>query len=169
MNWEAISAISELVGAVAIVATLVYLAVQIRQNTASVKADAYQGWVSANINLAVAATNTEFSKAIRAGISDSAQLNEESEIGFGLWNHSAFQLLQAIDTLYQMGVIDEPLWKSEISRAAVHLSNPGVRQWWDAGGKTQLTPEFVERVESTHPDINVWGWEPNKGYVRDRG
>jgi hypothetical protein len=33
MNWEAIGAIGELIGAVAVVITLVYLAVQIRQNT----------------------------------------------------------------------------------------------------------------------------------------
>ncbi len=33
MNWDAISAIGEIVGAVAIVITLIYLAVQIQQNT----------------------------------------------------------------------------------------------------------------------------------------
>jgi hypothetical protein len=33
MNWEAISALSEVIGAIAVVATLAYLAVQIRQST----------------------------------------------------------------------------------------------------------------------------------------
>ena len=33
MNWEAIGAIGEIVGATAVFVTLVYLAVQIRQNT----------------------------------------------------------------------------------------------------------------------------------------
>ena len=33
MNWEAIGAISEVIGALAVVASLVYLALQIRQNT----------------------------------------------------------------------------------------------------------------------------------------
>lgn len=33
MNWEAISAISEVIGATAVIITLAYLAVQIRQNT----------------------------------------------------------------------------------------------------------------------------------------
>ncbi len=35
MNWEALSAIAELVGSVAVVVTLIYLSVQIRQNTKS--------------------------------------------------------------------------------------------------------------------------------------
>ena len=33
MNWEALGAIGEIVGAVAVIATLAYLAVQIRQNS----------------------------------------------------------------------------------------------------------------------------------------
>ena len=33
MNWEAISAVSEIIGAAAVIITLAYLAVQIRQNT----------------------------------------------------------------------------------------------------------------------------------------
>ena len=41
MNWEAIGATGEVVGAVAVFATLVYLAIQIRQNTASLKASSH--------------------------------------------------------------------------------------------------------------------------------
>ena len=39
MNWEAISAIGEIVGATAVVITLGYLAVQIRQSTRVAQAD----------------------------------------------------------------------------------------------------------------------------------
>lgn len=35
MNWEAIATIAELVGAIGVIASLVYLAVQIRDNTRS--------------------------------------------------------------------------------------------------------------------------------------
>ena len=56
MNWEAIGVIAEVVGAVAVVATLTYLAVQIRQNTQVTKASTAQQmtdkWVSINLFLA---------------------------------------------------------------------------------------------------------------------
>jgi hypothetical protein len=42
MNWEALGAIGEIVGAAAVVVTLGYLAVQIRQNTKSVQAATFQ-------------------------------------------------------------------------------------------------------------------------------
>jgi len=42
MNWDAIGAIGEMIGAVAVVITLVYLAIQVRQDTKSVRASTYQ-------------------------------------------------------------------------------------------------------------------------------
>ena len=42
MNWEAIGAIGEIVGAIAVVATLGYLAVQIRQSTRVARAEISQ-------------------------------------------------------------------------------------------------------------------------------
>ena len=40
MNWDAVGVSAEVLGAVAVVATLAYLAVQIRQNTKAVRASA---------------------------------------------------------------------------------------------------------------------------------
>ncbi|MGK0260854.1 MAG: hypothetical protein ACI96M_004308, partial [Candidatus Azotimanducaceae bacterium] len=37
MNWEAIGAVGEIIGAIAVLATLVYLAMQMRQNTQAMK------------------------------------------------------------------------------------------------------------------------------------
>ena len=47
------------------------------------------------------------------------------------------------------------------------LSAPGVRQWWDAGGKTQLTPQFVELMESIQSSITTWSWEAGRGFYPD--
>lgn len=37
MNWEAIGAVGEALGSIAVLVTLIYLAIQIRQNTAQQK------------------------------------------------------------------------------------------------------------------------------------
>ncbi len=42
MNWEAIGAIAELVRAIAVVASLLYLAIQVRQNAEVNRATAFQ-------------------------------------------------------------------------------------------------------------------------------
>ena len=38
MNWEGVSTIAEVVGAIAVVLTLIYVAIQIKQNTAASRA-----------------------------------------------------------------------------------------------------------------------------------
>ena len=47
MNWEAVSALGQVVGAFAVVLTLVYLAAQVRQNTSGVKIGATAGAIAA--------------------------------------------------------------------------------------------------------------------------
>lgn len=42
MNWDAIGAIGEIVGAGAVVLTLIYLSIQLRQNTEALRSTAWQ-------------------------------------------------------------------------------------------------------------------------------
>ena len=42
MSWDAIGAVAELLGAFGVIASLVYLANQMRQNTRAMRASAYQ-------------------------------------------------------------------------------------------------------------------------------
>ena len=51
MNWEAIGATGEIIGAVGVIVTLVYLAIQIRQNTASLKSSTLQARLEASAGL----------------------------------------------------------------------------------------------------------------------
>ena len=56
VNWEALGALGEIIGAVAVVATLVYLAAQIKQNTRALHATAAQAFSDSinDVNQAVA-------------------------------------------------------------------------------------------------------------------
>lgn len=45
LNWDAVGATAELVAALGVIVSLLYLATQIRQNTASVRASTYQDFI----------------------------------------------------------------------------------------------------------------------------
>ena len=47
MNWEAVSALGTIIGSVAVLVTLIYLAVQVQQNTEAIKAQSRQTVLSA--------------------------------------------------------------------------------------------------------------------------
>ena len=43
------------------------------------------------------------------------------------------------------------------------LATPGVRQWWEAGGRRQVTPEFADLMAKTTPGP-MFGWTPEVGF-----
>ncbi len=157
----------EFVGAVAIVATLFYLAIQLKQNTASVRASAYQSWVATNIEINMALSNPAQSEIVAKGNLDSSNLTEESYAAFLMINVAIMQMAQSTDYMYRSGSLDRELWEAEMNRAAGILAFPGVRQSWDAGVKTHLTPRFVKFLESTQTNIALVCWDSERGFFSD--
>ena len=51
MNWDALGAIGELVGALAVIVTLIYIAAQVRENTKSLKGFSVDSALNASLNV----------------------------------------------------------------------------------------------------------------------
>jgi len=158
----------EFVGAIAIVITLIYLAVQMRQNTASVRASAYQEWVASNVEIDVSMSNPAQSEIIEKGNHDSGNLTRETYVAYAMTHLAIMQMAQSTDYLYRAGSLDRELWEAEMNRAAGILSVPGVRQLWDAGIKTQLAPSFVKRLESTQSHMAYADWDSARGWFHNQ-
>ena len=58
MNWDAISGIAETIGAIGVIISLLYVGVQIRQNTVASRASNYQQWVDTQVNVNRALSDT---------------------------------------------------------------------------------------------------------------
>ena len=89
MKWEAIGAVGETVGALAVLATLVYLAMQIRQNTKAVQAAAVD---SANSQVSkireVIFADADVANMYRRGNEDPASLSQDDTIRYRLLIHN---------------------------------------------------------------------------------
>ena len=148
-----------------VIAGIIFLAIEIRQNNAQLSLQSYQSWAAANMELNMAVLDPSLSSIFDVANADSTKLTKENYVTYAMWQLSLMQMAQTTDYLYQAGSLDRDLWESEINRAAGILALPAVRQWWEAGGKTQLTPQFVEMIESVEPSMTVWGWEEEQGFV----
>ena len=96
MNWEALGAIGEIVGAAAVVITLIYLAVQLRQNTRAVEHAIHRGafedgqaWLYRLIE------NKELADLYRAGLRNESLTREDAirfrflmQVLFNHWHHA---------------------------------------------------------------------------------
>ena len=165
MNWEAIGASAEVIGVITILASLIYLSVQIRQNNEQMRIQSYQAWVAVNMELNVAALDPLTARIFPEGNADSSNLTNENYTAYGMWYTAFMQMAQTTDILYRAGSIDRELWECELDRTAMILSIPGVRQWWDAGGRTQCTPTFVKVIEAIEPKAIAWSFQDGRGFV----
>jgi len=156
-----------LIANIAVVAGIVFLAVELRQNTKQLELQSYQSWVAANADLNIAISNPQLSAIVSQGHPNSANLTSETSTAYAMFHMSMLQMAQSTHYLYLEGSLNKELWESEMGRAAGILSIPGVRQWWDAGGKTQLTPSFVEFLESREPNVTIWYWDEERGFTSD--
>jgi hypothetical protein len=165
LNREQRKDLFEVIGVVAIVASLIFLGFEMRTNTASVRAAAYQTWVS--VNSEMNSIDRDLADSLSDGFYDSAKLTEDSYQHFAMWHYTFVQMAQATHYMYELGAIDHAVWDREINRVAGHLDLPGVRQWWVAGARSQFPAEFVELLETTESDITRWSWAPDKGFVTE--
>ena len=81
MNWDAIGAVGEIVGALAVVISIVYLALQIRQNSRLVRSSGYQTAVqTANHFLESLSSNPETLKVFQTAQESYADLSDDDQV-----------------------------------------------------------------------------------------
>ncbi len=109
INWDAISTISDLVGAIVVVVTLCYVAVQIRQNTNAIVANSRQGMLDADVGL----IGDFMSYAIDPHlIGDDVKLTPEDERRFTWIVIKAIRIREFAWHQYKAGNLDEESWQS---------------------------------------------------------
>ena len=130
MNWEALGAIGELIGGVAVIATLIYLAVQIRQNTAMITAQTVQASVDATQRVLLFRTESSELRAIlRKARSDEELSRDEFEV-LTSYLQAAFMNFQARLQHNVRGVFDESVNESYEHILRDYLEQPYVQRWW---------------------------------------
>jgi len=131
VNLEDLGNIGELVGAVGVIATLAYLAVQIRQNTKALKATSHQETTrEASDFTAQIAGDAEIARIYRIGSGDWSELTEDERLRFSMLMFRVFFNFQNLYALQESGNIDEEYWKSQREIMLWFMAQPGVRHWW---------------------------------------
>ena len=157
MNWEAIGAIGEIVGAAAVVASLVYLGIQTRANARSLKANAI--WnaetIFGDLNMAHA-TDPRFADLVSRAFSPGAQSSEftETEIDqLRLAVRGAMQYNQAQWALWQEGVLPDELWQRRREFARAFIGIPVMNEIWQAELlHTNIADGFRAEIEGVMAD-----------------
>jgi len=160
MNWEAIGAVGETVGALAVLVTLVYLSIQIRQNTKSVQAAAVD---SANSQVSrireVIFSDAGVANMYRRGNEDPAGLGQDDTIRYRLLVHNVMLALSNSITQASVAGLSENRSNFELSTLSRVLESAGGRWFWDT-----YRHEFEDSFQAIVDDLyaGIYDEEPRK-------
>jgi len=131
MNWDAIGAVSQAIGAVAVVAPLIYLSMQIRQCTLAARSTAFQNIVSQSIAFTGdLAKNPELLMVFRAGMNDLASLNPTESARFDFLLLSLLRRFEIVHYQCAMGFITADDWEGLRASLFIVVGSMGGRAWW---------------------------------------
>lgn len=158
MNWTAIGALGEILGAVGVIITLIYLARQIRQNTkASRLATANAVAAAARDWNAPLLQDPELAWTFQVGTEDPTMLDEKEQARFVELCFSLLRMFEDMHYQYQSGFLDPEIWKGYERLYVAYAKAPGFRAYWKIRRHT-FRPEFRDFIDSYgSPEVATWG------------
>ena len=153
MNWEAIGAVGEVLGAVGVILTLVYLAVQIRQNTAMMTAQTVQASVDATQRVLLFRAENADIRAVLRKARDDEKLNRDEFELLTAYLQATFMNFQARLQHNTRGVFDASVNESYEKILVDYLEAPYVQRWW-AFAKALYGDAFREHCDQIIKQLN---------------
>lgn len=151
MNWEAVSALAGISAAIAVVLTVVYLAVQIRENASATRSQThYLATVALSETAAFIASTRELTRVYRIGLSSPDKLDEDEYFQFALICISQFRSYENLFFQYRSGFVDEDFWNGHRENILWFFHRPGMQVWWRDKG-IGFSKRFREFLESSKP------------------
>ncbi|MEQ8694013.1 MAG: hypothetical protein RIC85_01635 [Gammaproteobacteria bacterium] len=142
MSWDAISATAEIIGAIAVVVSLVYVGRQFRYSSTFALENIYFQTVS---NFSAAPDNA---RIVRLGNADFSSLTPDEQQHYTLLMHNLFSAIDAIYIQRQNGLMTKESSDRGLKVAHFYYSQPGFREMWDRLLRDYFSPQLVSAVEN---------------------
>jgi hypothetical protein len=147
MNWDTIGAIGEIVAAIAVVATLLYLSKQIRQNSRSVEISALRDTTAQwNHWSEMLATSADLADVVAKGNNSYGSLSESESLRYGAFVQAFFDNVESYRELVSKHQVDKDLAVLE-SIVARRIEASGFSVWWSENTK-DYGDDFVSWIEN---------------------
>lgn len=130
MNWSAIGATGEIVGAIAVVITLIYLSRQIRENSRALHVAALRDTTAQwNQWSELVAMSADLADIVARGNRCYRDLSEQEALRYGAYAQTFFDNLESSRQLILEHGVDKNLDVIE-AIARRRLASRGMAQWW---------------------------------------
>jgi hypothetical protein len=145
MDVTRVSAIAEIVSSVAILATLGYLALEMRQNTIAIQGATRQAMLGEDRELLALQIEYPF---VYPYVQDVSELTDAQKVQLSSWLIAFSRVREGIWLQYQAGVIDERTLSAYLAPFLAVMSLEHTREWWRLRtARGVFDPGFVEHVD----------------------
>jgi hypothetical protein len=149
MSLADLAALAQIAAAVLLIPSIVYLALQVRQNTAQALANAGHQYLETNkdLNLAIIA-NKQVASVYRRGTQDFEQLDADEKTQYFFYVAQYYQTFSTMHDLWRRGALPESTWHPIRRHLVSMMALPGTRHVFETWARTGLPPEFVAFVDA---------------------
>lgn len=167
MDWSAAASIAEIIGAIAVVISLVYLATEVRSNTRALKARAgfdaslhmselnevlFQSMLGDAVY--IQGGELRLSKVLARTYNPAASpedLTPSDHLVLAFTHRAVFQKIEAEFYLYQHGFLEAAQWEARRSWACGLIELPIPKEWWESEVEQGIfRPEFVAAITAAN-------------------
>ena len=126
-----LASVGSFVSGVAVLASLIFVAVQMRQNTQAVRAATSQAesLIYWQINQIVV-THGDVARLWRCGCADPKSLTDDEWVRYVSFLSSAFRVFEGAQLERRKGLLDKEHWDSLVAVMTDFASQPGVKAFW---------------------------------------
>ena len=144
MNWDAVGAVAEIAGVVAVVISLVYVGIQVRQNTVQLRHDNLRDTIrgALDTNWYYHRDDTAF-EVFRRGCISFEELSPKDQAHFHSIVVDLSFYFSLILGMYQARLIDKDTLEVDQRFLLAILVTPGGNEWWDLARRTKPMPDWA--------------------------
>jgi len=147
MDLALINTLAQAVSAIGVIVSLVYLAIQVRQNTRAVRNSTHHALTVTRLDyIALIAQSAELSHILRIGAQNLAELGEEERYRFNLIMYYLFSAGENFYYQNQQGALDAEQWDRWCRALRYYFAQPGIRTWFETS-PIQFTASFAGFLE----------------------
>ena len=131
MNIEGVAQLAEIVSSIGVVVSLIYVSVQVRQNTIALKATTYNAVTANSVSiLGPMYTHAEFTHFLARMNGQPADATPEEQLRFHVTLLTAFRHWDNLYYQFRSGALDAEMWESYDNTLTRWFANEAWRVWF---------------------------------------
>jgi len=152
MTLEQLSALAQIVGAGALLASLIFVGLQIRQNTQSQRVVAVESLAAAIAAINVPAMQSPaLGTALATALKDWSLASHDERVIAHYFLFCFFKLHEQAWYQYRSRVLDDAQWAGWENLIRAYYHSPGVQQVWWPSRRQAFSPQFQAYLAATEP------------------